>query len=58
LWLVRAGDVGQGEQIVLEKNLVGIAYDGLPGLDSVNEFEAFKEHYKQTHPNVKLWGKD
>jgi MoxR-like ATPase len=53
LWLVRAGEIGQGEQVALEKSLVGIGYDGLPGLDSINEFKAFKEHYKQTHPNSK-----
>jgi MoxR-like ATPase len=52
LWLVRAGDLGQGEQTALEKNLVGIGYGGLPGLDSINEFDAFKEHYKQTHPSA------
>lgn len=52
LWLVRAGNVGQGEEVALEKELVGIGYDGLPGLDSINEFKAFKEHYKKTHPNA------
>ena len=53
LWLVRAGNVGQGEQVALENNLVGIGYDGLPGLDSISEFKAFKEHYIKTHPNAK-----
>ena len=52
LWLIRAGDKGQGERIALEKNVIGIGYDGLPGLDSINEFKAFKEHYKQTHPSA------
>jgi predicted RNA-binding protein len=51
LWLIRAGDQGQGERIALEKNAIGIGYDGLPGLDLIKEFQAFKEHYRNTHSN-------
>jgi len=32
LWLVRAGDKGQGEEIALTRGLVGIGYDGLPAM--------------------------
>lgn len=53
LWLVRAGDKGQGEQIALDKNLVGIGYDGLPGLDTIKDFKLFKEHYRNTHKKDK-----
>lgn len=49
LWLVRAGDRGQGEQVALERNLVGIGYDGLPGLDSIKDITLFKKHYEDTH---------
>ena len=45
LWLVRAGDDGQGEQIALERNIVGIGYDGLPGLESIKDIKKFREHY-------------
>ena len=51
LWLIRAGDTGQGEKTALEKNCIGIGYDGLHGLDLIKDFERFKEHYKKTHPN-------
>ena len=47
LWLVRAGDKGQGEQVALERNLVGIGYDGLPGLQSIKDIKSFKEHYME-----------
>lgn len=53
LWLVRAGDEGQGEQLALERNLVGIGYGGLPGLESIKEFKKFKEHYSDTHKTDK-----
>ena len=55
LWLVRAGDKGQGEQIALEKNLVGIGYGGLSGLDQIRDFKIFKEHFIRTHPNDSPW---
>lgn len=50
LWLIRAGDKGQGAQTALENNCVGIGYGGLPGLHLIKEYEKFKEHYKKTHP--------
>ena len=56
VWLVRARNVGQGETIALEKTLVGIGYDDLPELDSIKDFEAFKERYRQTHPNANPGG--
>jgi hypothetical protein len=50
LWLIRAGDKGQGAQTALENNCVGIGYGGLPGLHLIKEYEKLKEHYKKTHP--------
>ena len=50
LWLIRAGDKGQGASIALENNCVGIGHGGLPGLHLIKDFEKFKEHYKKTHP--------
>ena len=50
VWLIRAGDKGQGASIALENNCVGIGYGGLPGLHLIKDFEKFKEHYKKTHP--------
>ena len=58
LWLIRAGDKGQGAQTALENNCVGIGYGGLPGLHLIKDFEKFKEHYKKTHPedsNISSW---
>jgi len=49
LWLLRAGDRGQGEEIALTRGLVGIGYDGLPGLHSIKDIKAFREHYINTH---------
>ena len=51
LWLVRAGDRGEGAQTALEKNCVGIGYGGLPELHLIKDFETFKEQYKKTHPD-------
>jgi len=51
LWIVRAGDTGQGEQSALENNCVSIGYDGLPGLHFIKDVKKFKEHYMKTHPN-------
>jgi len=54
LWLVRAGDKGQGEQIALERDLVGIGYGGLPGLESIKDFKKFRQHYIDTHRKDKI----
>ncbi|MGD1838206.1 MAG: AAA family ATPase, partial [Nitrososphaeraceae archaeon] len=51
LWLIRAGDKGQEEQISLDNNFISIGYDGLPGLHNITDFNSFKEHYKKTHPS-------
>jgi restriction system protein len=54
IWIVRAGDTGQGEQSALENNCVSIGYNGLPGLHLIKDFEKFKEHYIKTHPNESI----
>jgi predicted Mrr-cat superfamily restriction endonuclease len=54
MWIVRAGDTGQGEQSALENNCISIGYDGLPGLHHIKDFEKFKEHYRKTHPNESI----
>ncbi len=51
IWLIREGDEGQGELVALEKNVIGIGYDGLPGLDSIKDLNDYKRHYADTHPN-------
>lgn len=50
LWLVRAGERGQGVQTSLNNNCIRIGYDGLPGLHQIKIFNNFKEHFKKTHP--------
>ena len=54
VWIVRAGDTGQGEQSALENNCVSIGYNGLPGLHLIKDFQKFKEHYMKTHPNENI----
>jgi MoxR-like ATPase len=51
LWLIRAGDKGQGAQTALDKNCVDIGYGGLPGLHLIKDFKIFKEHFKKIHPD-------
>jgi 5-methylcytosine-specific restriction protein B len=54
VWIVRAGDTGQGEQSALDNNYISIDYDGLPELHHIKDFEKFKEHYLKTHPNESI----
>jgi predicted Mrr-cat superfamily restriction endonuclease len=54
VWIVRAGDTGQGEQSALENNCISIGYNGLPELHHIKDFEKFKEHYMKTHPNENI----
>jgi hypothetical protein len=54
VWLVRAGSKGEGENIALEKNVVGIGYGGgLKAIDITKDFETFKQQYIALHPNEK-----
>ena len=51
VWLVRAGKKGEGEQIALEKNLVGIGYGGFE-FDS--DIKTLKQRFISLHPNDKI----
>jgi MoxR-like ATPase len=53
VWLVRAGSKGQGENIALEKKVVGIGYGGLKGIDTTKDFKTFKQSFIALHPNDK-----
>jgi restriction system protein len=54
VWIVRAGDTGQGEQSALDNNYISRGYDGLPELHHIKDFEKFKEHYLKTQPNESI----
>ena len=51
MWLVRAGRKGEGEQIALEKNMVGIGYEGFDS--SIKDIKTFKQHFITLHPDHK-----
>lgn len=51
VWLVRAGRKGEGEQIALEKNMVGIGYEGFDS--SIKDIKTFKQHFITLHPDHK-----
>lgn len=51
VWLVRAGRKGEGEQLALERNLVGIGYDGFDW--SIKDFKTFKQRFIALHPDQK-----
>jgi hypothetical protein len=53
VWLVRAGSKGEGESIALEKNVVGIGYGGLKGMDTTKDLNIFKQRFISLHPNDK-----
>ena len=52
VWLVRAGRKGEGEQIALERNIVGIGYGGFDR--SIEDMKSFKQHYITLHPDYKV----
>lgn len=51
VWLVRAGKKGEGEQIALEKNIIGIGYEGFDR--SIKDLKSFKRHFRTLHPDYK-----
>ena len=53
VWLVRAGTKGQGEKVALEKNFIGIGYGGFETSYSINDINAFRQHFTSLHPNKK-----
>jgi MoxR-like ATPase len=53
VWLIRAGSRGEGEQVALEKSVIGIGYGGFEVSDSIKDIKTFKQHYLALHPDDK-----